>query len=256
MRLATWNVNSVRAREQALSDWLAAAGPDVVCLQEIKVQEAEFPWAAIEAAGYRAAVVGQKAYNGVAVISRSAIEVLGDGLHDGVDDPQARLCDVRTAGMRVVSVYVPNGGEPASDKYAYKLTWLERLHAWLRRCCDPGEPLCIGGDWNIAPDDLDVRFPAAWRDTVLCTPEVRQKWRSLCDWGLVDAVRARFPEDRLFSWWDYRGQGFERNDGVRIDHWLVTAPVAARVSSAGADRALRSGDKPSDHVPVWIEVQP
>ncbi|MBM4342297.1 MAG: exodeoxyribonuclease III [Deltaproteobacteria bacterium] len=254
MRLATWNVNSVRSRLDALVPWLAATRPDVVVLQELKVQQGEFPFAEIAMTGYQVALVGQKTYNGVAVLARQPIAVRATSLDDGADDPQARLIDCEVAGLRVVSVYVPNGGEPGSDKYAYKLQWLRRLRAWLDRTCAPCEALAIGGDWNIAPDDLDVRYPAAWKDTVLCTPEVRRAWRGLCQWGLCDAARAVHPEARMFSWWDYRAAGLERNDGLRIDHWLVTAPLRDRLVAAGVDQDLRHGDKPSDHAPVWIEL--
>ena len=252
MRLATWNVNSVRSRLDALLGWLQASAPDIAVLQELKVQDSEYPWPELAASGYQMAIVGQKTYNGVAIFAKQPITVLHTGLDDGVDDPQARLIDAMVGDTRIISVYVPNGGEPGSDKYAYKLQWLQRLHLYLQRHCRPDERLCIGGDWNIAPDDLDVRNPAAWRDTVLCTREVRAAWRLLCEWGLTDAVRQVFPDDRLYSWWDYRNLGLQKNDGLRIDHWLVTAAVAEQITDAGVDKALRHGDKPSDHAPVWI----
>ncbi len=255
MRLVTWNVNSIRSRLDVVLSWLDATRPDVVVLQELKVQDSEFPFAEIAMAGYQVAMVGQKTYNGVAVLARQPITVRATGLDDGVDDPQARLIDCDVGGVRVVSVYVPNGGELGSDKYAYKLLWLQRLRAWLDRTCAADQPLAIGGDWNIAPDDLDVRFPAAWKDTVLCTPDVRRAWQELCGWGLHDAVRRLHPEDRMLSWWDYRAAGLERNDGLRIDHWLVTAPLRDRLHAAGVDKQVRHGDKPSDHAPVWIELR-
>ncbi len=254
MRLATWNVNSIRSRLESLTAWLADQQPDVVCLQELKVQDSEFPWAELETTGYHTAIVGQKTYNGVAVLARQPLVVLRTGLQDDTDDPQARLIDVQVADTRVISVYVPNGGETTSDKYVYKLQWLQRLHSYLQRHCRPDERLCIGGDWNIAPEDIDVRNPGQWRETVLCTREVRVAWRRLCDWGLIDAVRQQYPDERLYSWWDYRNLGLQKNDGLRIDHWLVTAPIAAQVSAAGVDKTLRQGDKPSDHAPVWIEL--
>ncbi|MSQ85035.1 MAG: exodeoxyribonuclease III [Myxococcales bacterium] len=254
MRLVTWNVNSIRSRLDQLLPWLDATQPDVVCLQELKVQESEFPYAEIAMTGYQVQLVGQKTYNGVAVLARQHLAVVATSLGDGVDDPQARWLDCRVGDVRVISVYVPNGSEVGSDKYAYKLKWLQRMHAYLVRNCTPGEKLAIGGDYNIAPDDLDVRYPAAWRDTVLCTPAVRAAWRQLGQWGLRDSVRDQLGEQRLFSWWDYRNVGLQRNDGLRIDHWLCTPPLAAQVTAAGVDKYVREGEKPSDHAPVWIEI--
>lgn len=254
MRLVTWNVNSVRSRLDQLLPWLQANQPDALLLQEIKAQHGEYPFAEIAATGYQSAIVGQKSYNGVAVLAKRPVHVHADSLGDGVDDPQARLIDVQLGDLRVISVYVPNGAEPTDEKYQYKLAWLQRFAAYLQKNCDPQQPLAIGGDWNIAPDDLDVRNPAAWRNTVLTTPEVRRAWRQLGAWGLRDAVRVALPEERLFSWWDYRNFGFAKNDGLRIDHFLVTEPVAARVTGAGVDKQARQGEKPSDHAPVWIDL--
>ncbi len=259
MRIVTWNVNSIRIRIDRLVAWLAERQPDVLCLQELKVADDEFPFAAIAAAGYHAAIHGQKTYNGVAVLTRTPAEVVARGLGDGVDDPQARLIDVRLAppaggpAVRVLSVYVPNGSEPSSDKYAYKLRWLARLRDYLQRHADPNELLAVCGDYNIAPEPIDIRHLAQWSGTVLHNPEVRAAWDALADWGLQDAFRRVCPDAGLYSWWDYRNLGFQKNDGLRIDHVLATAPLAATATGGWIDRPQRKGDKPSDHVPLGVD---
>lgn len=254
MNIVTWNVNSIRSRQDRLIAWLAANQPDVLCLQELKVEDAGFPQAAIAAAGYQSQFHGQKTYNGVAVLTKLPAELLAKGLGDDDEDVQARLIDVKVSGLRVISVYVPNGSEVGSEKYAYKQRWLQRLGEYLVRHCDPSEPLAICGDYNIAPTDLDVRNPTAWADSVLCDPPIRQAWQDLLSWGLHDAFRQAEPGPGFFSWWDYRNLGFVRNDGLRIDHVLVTAPLLARVQSARIDRQERKGEKPSDHAPVLVEM--
>lgn len=250
MKIATWNVNSVRVREERLIRWLGAHGPDALCLQELKVQDAAFPTAAVTGAGYRAAVFGQKTYNGVAVLSRSAPTDVSCGLLDGVDDPQARLVGATVDGVRVLSAYVPNGSEVGSPKYAYKLEWLARLRAYLERHHRPDEPLALCGDFNIAPDERDLNAPEQWRGSVLFNDEVRGALADLLSWGLVDALRLHHEEGGLYSWWDYRQLGFPRNDGLRIDHILVTTPLAERCTSSFIDRDERKGKQPSDHAPV------
>ncbi len=254
MKLASWNVNSIRARQERLLRWLERAKPDVVCLQELKVADADFPLEALRAAGWHAAVHGQRTYNGVAILARTPLERVEVGLRDGVDDPQARLVAADAAGVRVVSLYVPNGALVGSDKWAYKLKWLARLRAWLERAADPGRALALCGDWNVAPADLDVARPDAWSDTVLCHEDGRAALRRVLDWGLIDAFRRRHPELRAYSWWDYRQLGFARNDGLRIDHLMLSEPLAARLRDAGIDRDERKGKLPSDHAPVWVEV--
>jgi len=254
MTIVTWNVNSVRAREARLLAWLAERQPDVVCLQELKGVEEAFPFAAVEALGYHAAVLGQRTYNGVAILSRVPATDVSRGLDDGVDDPQARLVAATVDGVRVVSVYVPNGAEVGTDKYAYKLEWLRRLRAWLDREARPGMPLVVCGDFNIVPTDADAHDADAWRGTVLLNDEVRARLADLLDWGLVDTFGRLHPEGRLFSWWDYRNLGFPMNKGLRIDLLLATRPVAERCVEAWVERDQRKGDKPSDHAPVWIRL--
>ncbi|MSP92077.1 MAG: exodeoxyribonuclease III [Myxococcales bacterium] len=250
MRIVTWNVNSVRSREERLLRWLDAFSPEVLCLQELKCEDPEFPWKSVEARGYTAAVFGQKTYNGVAILSRLELADVTRGLADGDPDEQARLIAATVAGIRVVCVYVPNGSEVGSAKYAYKRAWLKRLRTWLDRHADPHAPLVLCGDLNIAPDARDVGRPAAWRDTVLYSDEMTHDLAEVSAWGLNDAFRRHRPEPGIFSWWDYRAGGFPKNDGLRIDHVLATAAV--RTVDAFADRNERMGDKPSDHVPVGI----
>jgi exodeoxyribonuclease III len=255
MKVASWNVNSVRARSDRLLRWLGAHTPDVLCLQELKVQDADFPFETLRAAGYEAAVHGQKTYNGVAILARTAPAEVERGLGDGGDDAQARLVSARVAGIRVVSVYVPNGQEVGSEKWSYKLDWLRRLRAWLDRRCSPDEPLLLCGDFNVAPEARDVHDPAAWEPTVLFHPEARAALDSVRAWGLADTLRLHRQEDGLYSWWDYRMLAFPRNNGLRIDFVLASAPLARRCSAASIDRDERKGTLPSDHAPVIAEFR-
>jgi exodeoxyribonuclease-3 len=204
--------------------------------------------------GYHAVVHGQKSYNGVAILARSEPSNVALGLGPGDRDPHARAISATVAGLRVLSVYVPNGGEPSSDKFTYKLAWLDRLieHVAALLASDP--QLLVCGDLNIAPDDLDVARPAEWAGTVLCHPEVRERFRKLLALGLVDCVRKHHPGGGPYSWWDYRMLGFPKNNGLRIDHVLASAPIAARCRSALVDRNERKGKLPSDHAPVIVEL--
>jgi exodeoxyribonuclease-3 len=250
MKIATWNVNSVRARFERLLAFLAREQPDVLCLQELKVSDAEFPLAELEAAGWRAAVHGQKTYNGVAVLARIEPEDVRIGLGDDVTDPEARLIAATVQGVRVISAYVPNGKVVGSDKWAYKLAWLQRLGAHLARHYTPEQPLALCGDFNVAPEDRDVAFVEKWRDSVLCHEEARARLRAIVAWGLRDAIRIHHTEVGPFTWWDYRMLGFAKGNGLRIDHILMTPPLAARCTGASVDRDERKGKLPSDHAPV------
>jgi exodeoxyribonuclease-3 len=253
VRLATWNVNSIRARLPRLLSFLETRAPDVVCLQETKTLDAEFPSIEIRAAGYDAVTLGQRTYNGVAILSRTPMQAPEYGLGDGVEDPQARLVAATVAGMRVASVYVPNGQAPGTEKFAYKLEWLERLLRWVAKV-GPEDSLLLCGDFNVAPEDLDVHDPAAWEGQVLCHPKEREAFRRLIDSGLVDLYRLHHAEGGRYSWWDYRMLGFPKNRGLRIDHVLGTAAVARRCRSAEIDREMRKGREPSDHAPVVVEL--
>ncbi|MCI0340719.1 MAG: exodeoxyribonuclease III [Planctomycetales bacterium] len=253
MKLLTWNVNSVRAREARLLAVLERHKPDVACLQELKALEEQFPAEAVKAAGYHAAVNGQKTWNGVAILSREPPEDVRRGLGDGAPDPQARLVSARVAGARVICAYVPNGEEVGSEKWAYKLEWLARLRRALERDFAKGEPLVLAGDLNVAPDDKDVAKPEDWAGTVLCHEDARKALARVAAWGLADVVRKHHPEGGLYTWWDYRMLAFPKGNGLRIDHVLATAPLADRSRAASVDRDERKGEKPSDHAPVIAE---
>ena len=208
MRIITWNVNSIRTRLPRLLDVLERHQPDVVCLQELKVVEEEFPSLDVKQAGYHSAIVGQKTYNGVAILSTRKPENMVTSMADGVDDSQARLIAADVGDVRVMSVYVPNGGSVGSEKWAYKLEWLARLVRYLDAHGDPSAALAVCGDFNIAPDDADVKNPEKWRETVLCHADGRAAFRRLIDWGLTDAFRTEHPDGGIYSWWDYRMLGF------------------------------------------------
>ncbi len=255
MRLATYNLNSIRARLPSLLAWLGRVEPDVVCLQETKVVDEAFPFTELEAAGYRAAATGQKTYNGVAILARTEIADVLRGMDDGVDDPEARLIAGTVHGVRVISAYVPNGSEPSSDKYAYKRRWLRRLWRHLVERYDPAQPLVLAGDFNIAPGPGDVASPNKWQGTVLFNEEMTARLEELLDWGLEDLLAKVHPGGGIYSWWDFRTRGFEKDDGLRIDHVLATSPVGAGCKDAWVDREERAREKPSDHAPVLVEVE-
>ena len=251
MRFASWNVNSVRARLDHVRDWLGAERPDVLCLQETKVVDADFPADAFAALGYRAEFSGQKSYNGVATLVRDDLET-ADPVRDlpGLDDPQRRYLATTVAGVRVVNVYVPNGSEVGSDKYAYKLAWLAALVSHVREALAHHPRLLLAGDFNIAPADADVHDPEAWRDKVLCSGPERDAYRALGALGLADLFRALHPDAVEYSWWDYRLNAFRRDLGMRIDLVLVSPELRALGRSCRIDRVPRGWDKPSDHAPV------
>jgi len=253
MKIATWNVNSLKVRLPHLLDWLASEQPDVVCLQETKTVDEAFPVAELAQAGYHAAYSGQKTYNGVAILSRSepADAVMGI---PGFADEQKRVLAVTVAGVRVICLYIPNGQSVDSDKYQYKLAWLDALQAWLKSELAAHPRLAVLGDFNIAPEDRDVYDPAAWAGQVLCTEPERQHYRDLIGQGLTDAFRLFDQPERSFSWWDYRQAGFRRDLGLRIDHILVTAELAAACKHCRIDKTPRTWERPSDHTPVVAEI--
>lgn len=255
MRIATWNVNSVKAREERLLAYLTQRAPDVLCLQELKVEDAKFPLEACRALGYEAAVFGQRTYNGVAILSRTPLLEVQRGFADGDDDREARFIAATTAGVRVMSVYVPNGQAVGSEKFAYKLRWLERLGRQLDATLAADPPAALCGDLNVAPEAIDVHDPSAWEGQVLVSPPEREALARAVRPRLVDVVRRVHPEARLYSWWDYRQLAFPKNHGLRIDHILASAPLAARTRAAGVDRDARKGKLPSDHAPVWAEFE-
>ena len=251
MRIATWNVNSVKAREARVVGWLRQHRPDVLCLQELKTTDEAYPAETVRAEGYESAVYGQRAFNGVALLSPHPIAGVRRGLDD--DDPQARLIAGVVRGVTVHSAYFPNGRTVGSEAYAYKLAWMGRLLDLLDARHDPGDPGVLTGDFNVAPDDLDAQDPERWAPSVLCHPGAREALERIRGWGFVDVVREHNPEGRLYSWWDYRRLAFPRNDGLRIDHIFATKLLADASTGAWVDRNQRKGRKtdiPSDHAPV------
>ncbi|MCS7182334.1 MAG: exodeoxyribonuclease III [Thermoanaerobaculum sp.] len=249
MRVATWNVNSIRARLPRLLAWLEERQPDVVCLQETKVVDQEFPFAEVEGLGYQVASFGQKTYNGVAILSRLPMERVERGL-PGDRSGEARLVTAQVAGVTVACLYVPNGQEVGTEKYAFKLQWMAHLRAFLAQRFTPQDLLILCGDFNVAPEDRDVWDPELWRGKILFSEPEKQAFFDLLQWGLVDCLRLHHPEAGLYTWWDYRQGAFHRGWGMRLDHILATPPMARRCSEVTIDRNARKGDKPSDHAPV------
>jgi exodeoxyribonuclease III len=256
MKLVTWNVNSLNVRLPRLLDWLAANAPDVICLQETKLEDAKFPIAALDAAGYVSHYTGQKTYNGVAILVRHGLAVsdVAAGV-DGFIDEQKRLIAATVDGVRVISAYVPNGQSIDSDKYRYKLAWCDAVAKHLHAALKHHPALAIAGDFNVAPEDRDVHDPALWAGQVLCSEPERAAFREFIDAGLVDSFRLFDQPPKTFSWWDYRMLAFPKNHGLRIDHILLSAPLAARCTSSRIDRNARKGEKPSDHAPAMVELR-
>ena len=253
MKIASWNVNSLKVRLPHLLDWLAEAQPDVVCLQELKLEDPNFPRAEIEAAGYHAAFAGQKTYNGVALLAKAPIGEVTVG-NPLFADEQKRLISGTVDGIRVVCAYMPNGQEVGCDKYDYKLRWLAALADWLSSELQAYPRLALCGDYNIAPDERDVHDPQRWQDCILVSEPERAAFRRFIELGLADSFRLFEQPEKTFSWWDYRMLGFQKNQGLRIDHILLSAPLAAQCSAAGIDRAPRKRERPSDHAPVWASL--
>ena len=253
MKLATWNVNSLAVRLPQLLDWLALHQPDVLCIQETKLTDDKFPHAAITAAGYQVQWFGQKTYNGVALISKSpAVDVVRN--IPGHDDHQARVIAATIDGVRIVSAYFPNGQAPGTEKFAYKMRWLDALREWLDTEMKTHPRLALLGDYNIAPEDRDVHDPKAWEGQNLVSPEERAHFVRLVELGLTDAFRKFEQPEKLFTWWDYRMLAFRRNAGLRIDHILLSADLAAQCTACEVDRVPRKWDQPSDHAPVIATI--
>jgi exodeoxyribonuclease-3 len=252
-RIATWNVNSLRVRLPQVLDWCSNAKPDIVALQEIKLQNDQFPLEEIQAAGYQAVFAGQKTYNGVAILSREpATDIITD--LPGSDDSQRRLLTATIGNLRIVNVYVPNGQAVDSDKYHYKLEWLARLRDFIEQQLKDHPRLILLGDFNIAPDDRDVYDPAAWAGKILCSEPERAALQALLDLGLQDSYRLTEQDDEQYSWWDYRMNGFKRNRGLRIDLALISQPLCTEETRCIIDREPRGWERPSDHTPVVTTV--
>ena len=256
MRIATWNVNSLKARMDRVPEWLEYARPDVLCLQETKLSDAAFPYMAFQALGYEPAHHGEGQWNGVALLSRRGLDDVVTGFADGGGPDQgARIITACCGGTLVSSVYVPNGRSVGSDHYLYKLAWLRRLRAHLEALAAPSSPVAVCGDFNIAPDDRDVWDPAAFVGSTHVTAEERDALAELEDWGLVDAFRSLWGPAGLYTYWDYRAGDFHEHRGMRIDLLLVSRPLAARLRWALVDRNARKGKSPSDHAPVFIDLE-
>ena len=257
MKIATWNINSLTVRLPQVLDWLAAHPVDVLCLQELKLSDDKFPRDALQQAGYHSAVFGQKTYNGVAILSRTPLRDVVTNI-PGFADEQSRVIaatvDTATGPLRIVNGYFVNGQEPGSEKFAYKMRWLDGLRAWLAAELAAHPQLVLMGDFNIAPEDRDVYDPVAWAGQIHCTPEERAHFQALLDLGLVDAFRLFEQPPKSWSWWDYRNLAFRKNQGLRIDHVLVGAALRGRVQACTIDKAPRRNERPSDHAPVVVEL--
>jgi exodeoxyribonuclease-3 len=256
MKIATWNVNSILARLPIVTRWLAAAQPDVLCIQETKCTDDKFPSLEIKALGYESVIFGQQTYNGVAIIYRAGFPPL-QTVQRGYpgDDPtsHARLLSTDIAGVRIINVYIPNGQVVGSEKYEFKLKWMNRLREFLDASYDTGAPVLLCGDFNVAPDERDVHDPRLWQNRILFSQAERAALQHIKDWGFIDTFRLHTEEGGHYSWWDYRAGAFRRNLGLRIDHVWVSAPLAARSKATRIDREPRRWERPSDHAPVVAE---
>jgi exodeoxyribonuclease-3 len=256
VKLATWNVNSLAVRLPQVLAWLAANPVDALAIQETKLTDDKFPHADFEAAGYEVKWFGQKTYNGVALLTHGvAAESIQRNI-PGFEDDQARVIAGTFSDTRVIGAYFPNGQEPGSDKFAYKMRWLDALHDWVRAELATHPQLVLMGDFNVAPEDRDVHDPVAWAGQIHCTPEERAQFQRLIALGLVDAFRLFEQPPKSWSWWDYRNLAFRKNQGLRIDHILVSAALRPRVTACVIDKLPRKNERPSDHAPVIVEITP
>lgn len=257
MRIATWNINGVRARIESTTAWLKDAAPDVLCLQEIKSEDKLFPREAFEDLGYNVATHGQKGFNGVAILSKLPFDEISQRLPGDKSDEQARFIEavvsVEGGAMCIASLYLPNGNPPGSDRFAYKLAWMHRLKNFAERKLRDEEAFVLAGDFNVIPEPEDAKIPKAWLDDALFQPETRQAFRRLLNLGLTDAFRACHGDAGHYTFWDYQGGAWQKNNGIRIDHLLLSPQAADRLVSTNIDKRTRAWEKPSDHVPVIAE---
>lgn len=253
MKIASWNINSLRKRQDRLFSWLESTKPDIVCLQETKVPDDQFPELALRSAGYHSAFHGEKSYNGVALLSKIELRGLRASLCDEMEDPQARVIAATIKDLRVYSIYAPNGQAVRSPAYDYKLKWYARLRKCLTSELSSARRLIVAGDFNVAPQDADVYDPALWRGAIMCSDGERAAFQQLCGTELVDTLRLHHQESGLFTWWDYRMLAFPKNRGWRIDAVLASANLAEQCTTSGIDRDMRKGKDPSDHAPIWAE---
>jgi exodeoxyribonuclease-3 len=253
MKIVSWNINSLRKRQDRLFASLEATRPDIVCLQETKCTDDQFPALALQAAGYYTAYHGEKSYNGVAILSKEALRDVRGSLCDEVVDPQARIIAATVGDLRVFSIYAPNGQAVGSLAYEYKLHWYHRLRDCIAR--EKSSDVAVCGDFNVAPEDIDVYDADLWHGAIMCSEPERSAFQRLCETGLRDTLRIHHKAGELFSWWDYQMRAFERNRGLRIDAILASETLAKRCSAAGIDFEMRKGKEPSDHAPVWAEFE-
>jgi exodeoxyribonuclease-3 len=258
MRIATWNVNSIKQRMDCLVAWLKERAPDIVCLQETKCVDDAFPREPIEALGYNVAVHGQKTFNGVAILSKRPFDEVTPRLPGDAEDDHARFIEAQVStaagAVRVASIYLPNGNPVATEKYAYKLRWMDRLLHYAHERMALEEPLILAGDYNVIPAPQDARDPAVWTGDALFLPQTRAKFHALINLGLTDALRATADEGGLYTFWDYQAGAWQKNNGIRIDHLLLSPQAADRLAGAGIDKHVRAWEKPSDHVPVYVDL--
>ena len=258
MQIATWNVNGIKSRIENVCAWLEDRQPDVVCLQELKSIDENVPREGIERLGYNVATHGQKSFNGVALLSKLPFDDMHRGLPGDDSDEQARYLEADIAGdngvVTVASIYLPNGNPIGTEKFSYKLAWMERLEAHARDRLTLEMPLVLAGDFNVIPEPMDAKNPDAWTSDALFQLESRTAWRALAALGFTDATRACYPADDVYTFWDYQAGAFQKNHGIRIDHMLLSPQAADRLAASGIDRDTRGWEKPSDHVPVWVEL--
>jgi exodeoxyribonuclease-3 len=253
VKIVSWNINSLRKRQDRLFAWLEATRPDIVCLQETKCTDDQFPALALQADGYYAAYHGEKSYNGVAILSKIKLRDVRPSLCDEVVDPQARVIGATIGRLRVFSIYAPNGQAVGAPAYEYKLHWYQRLLGCVAK--EKSNDVVVSGDFNVAPEDIDVYDPELWRGAIMCSDRERAAFRELCKIGLRDTLRIYHKEGELFSWWDYQMRAFERNRGLRIDAILASEKLVKHCTASGIDVETRKGKDPSDHAPVWSEFQ-
>jgi exodeoxyribonuclease-3 len=254
MLIASWNVNSIRARLEHVKSWLSTHTPDVLLMQELKAEE--FPALVFQELGYESAAVSQKAYNGVAILSRQPIEVVSTVLAGDEADTHARFLEATIGGVRIANIYLPNGNPVGTDKFLYKLSWMDRLHLQMQLWLNSGVPTLVGGDYNVIPEDIDCHKPSSWIQDALFQPEPRARYRALLAMGYVDSFRSLHPnETGQFTFWDYFRKAFETNRGIRIDHLLLSPSLANRLENCEIDRGPRTWDKPSDHTPIMVRLR-
>ena len=257
VKLATYNINGIRSRLPRLLDWLAREAPDIVCLQELKAVDTAFPVDALRAAGYNSLWVGQKSWNGVAILTREAEPIMNlRALPGDPDDLQSRYLEAAVDGMVVVCLYLPNGNPQPGPKFDYKLAWFERLITRAQQLYNCGHPVVLAGDFNVVPTDFDIYNPRSWLKDALLQPQTRACYQRLLDQGWVDALRHLYPDERIYTFWDYFRQHWHTNSGLRIDHLLLNAELAPRLQLAGVDKWVRGEEGASDHAPTWIELGP